>query len=230
MRGLDLTIHEGEVVGLAGVLGSGRSEVGQALFGLVPLEAGTVALEGERLELRSPVAALRARIAYVPSDRQRDGMVFTFDIERNLSLSVLRRLRRRRMVDRGRERELAQELFTRLRVVATGLSQEPETLSGGNQQKVLLGRWLAVEPRVLILDEPTQGIDIGAKAEIHGLIADLASEGLGVLIISSDLPELLGMSDRIEVLHRGELVASFPRGTADETRLMLAASGEAVTA
>jgi rhamnose transport system ATP-binding protein len=230
VRGLDLTVHEGEVVGLAGVLGSGRSEVGRALFGLMPLDAGTVALEGEQLRLRSPIDALRAGVAYVPSDRQRDGMIFTFDIERNLSLSVLRRLQRRRMVDRARERSLADELFARLRVVATGLSQEPETLSGGNQQKVLLGRWLAADPRILILDEPTQGIDIGAKAEIHGLIADLASRGLGVLLISSDLPELLGMSDRIEVLHQGEAVASFPRGTADETRVMLAASGEPQTA
>jgi ABC-type sugar transport system ATPase subunit len=226
VHGLDLTVHEGEVVGLAGVIGSGRSEIGQALFGLLKTQAGTIQIDGEPVHLSSPAKAVDAHIAYVPSDRQRDGMVFTLDIKRNLSLGVLRRLSRWGVIRRKDELGVADTYFDRMRVRATGLAQAPETLSGGNQQKVLVGRWLATNPKLLILDEPTQGIDIGAKAEIHALISELAAEGLAVLIISSDLPELLSMSDRVEVLHRGEITRSFPRGTADEAQVMLAASGE----
>jgi len=225
VQDVSLTVRRGEVVGLAGVMGSGRSEVGKAIFGLERASAGTIRLDGEEVDL-SPAGALRAGIAYVPADRQHDGMVFTLDIERNISLSVLRELSRRTWVDRARERSVTRTHFDRLRVVATGLDQEPETLSGGNQQKVLLARWLATEPRLLILDEPTTGIDIGAKAEIHTLIGELAAAGMGVLLVSSDLPELIALSDRIVVMHAGAVTATFARGEADETRLMLATGEE----
>lgn len=226
VRNVSFTLRRGEVLGLAGVTGSGRSELGQALFGLQRPEAGTVELQGERLTLTRPANAIESGVAYVPADRQREGLLFTLDLLNNITLSILPRLTKRAVVNRSEERRIGTELFQRLQVKATGVGQLPETLSGGNQQKVLLARWLAVEPKVLILDEPTQGIDIGGKAEIHSLIAELADHGLGVIMISSDLPELLTMSDRVMVMHRGKVVRIFARGDVDEANLMLAASGQ----
>jgi rhamnose transport system ATP-binding protein len=227
VEGVSFSVNRGEVLGLAGVTGSGRSELGRALFGLVRTDSGEVVIGGSKVEISTPTDAIDAGIAYVPADRQREGLVFTLDILRNISLSILPRLTRRGFVGRGREREQGSDYFGRLLVKASGLHQPPETLSGGNQQKVLLARWLATEPQLLVLDEPTTGIDIGGKAEIHGLIAEMAARGLGVILISSDLPELLSMSDRVMVLHRGDIVKTFARGEADETKLLLAASGQA---
>jgi ABC-type sugar transport system ATPase subunit len=223
--GVSFTMNRGEILGLAGVTGSGRSELGRTLFGLERTESGRMTLHGETVALKRPTDAIEAGIAYVPADRQKEGLVFTLDILRNISLSILPRLARQKVINRGREREVSTDFFGRLLVKAPGLETMPETLSGGNQQKVLLARWLSTDPKLLILDEPTTGIDIGGKSEIHGLIAELAERGLGVILISSDLPELLAMSDRVMVLHRGEVVSTFARGEIDEAKLLLAASG-----
>ena len=222
---VSLDVGRGEIVGLAGLLGSGRTELAQAIYGAIRHHQGSVTLAGRPLSCRSPSDAVRAGICYVPANRQQDGIVFTLDVGANLSLGVLRQLRRNRLLDRRQERRLGEDLITRLRIVTRSLREDVETLSGGNQQKILLGRWLAAEPSVLILDEPTQGIDVGAKAEIHRLVAELAASGMGILLITSDLQELVAMSDRVIVMHRGRVVRELTRGEITEEAVIAHAAG-----
>ena len=225
VHGVSLDVGRGEIVGLAGLLGSGRTELAQAIYGAIRHQHGSVTLAGQPFSCRSPNEAVRAGICYVPANRQQDGIVFTLDVGANLSLGVLRQLRSNRLLDKRRERRLGEELITRIRIVTRSLRDEVETLSGGNQQKILLGRWLAAEPSVLILDEPTQGIDVGAKAEIHRLIAELAAGGLAILLITSDLQELVKMSDRVIVMHRGRVVRELIRGEITEEAVIAHAAG-----
>ncbi len=223
---VDLQVREGQIIGLAGLLGSGRSDLAKAIFGAVRLSEGTIFIDGQQVRLRSPVDAVRAGIAYVPGNRQEEGLVPTMNLGENLTLASLRDLRGRFLVDRAREAQISRSFVERLRVVATSIAQPIETLSGGNQQKVLVARWLATRPRVVILDEPTQGVDVGAKAEIHQLISELAEAGLAILLISSDLPELLAMSDHILVMHEGRVEATMPRAEATQERVIEAAAGQ----
>ena len=222
---VDLQVCEGQIVGLAGLLGSGREDLAKAIFGAVRLSEGTIFVDGLQVQLRSPVDAVRAGIAYVPGNRQEEGLVPTMDVGENLTLASLRDLRRHFLVDRAREEETSKSFVERLRIVATSIAQPIETLSGGNQQKVLVARWLATMPRVVILNEPTQGIDVGAKAEIHQLISELAATGLAILILSSDLLELLTMADHILVMHEGRVEASLPRAEATQEKVIEAATG-----
>jgi rhamnose transport system ATP-binding protein len=189
------------------------------------LSEGTIFVDGLQVQLRSPVDAVRAGIAYVPGNRQEEGLVPTMDVGENLTLASLRDLRRHFLVDRAREEETSKSFVERLRIVATSIAQPIETLSGGNQQKVLVARWLATMPRVVILNEPTQGIDVGAKAEIHQLISELAATGLAILILSSDLLELLTMADHILVMNEGRVEASLPRAEATQEKVIEAATG-----
>jgi ABC-type sugar transport system ATPase subunit len=203
--GISFLLRAGEVVGLAGLVGSGRSQVAQALFGLDPRATGRVLLDGRPLPLGDPALALARGLGYLPEDRQRQGLVIELSVRENTTLPILKRLARLGFVDRAAERELARAQSERLRVKAPGLEAAVAGLSGGNQQKVVLAKWLAARCRVLLLDEPTRGVDVGAKAEIHALVDALAAEGNAVLLISSELAEIVRLSRRVLVLREGRL-------------------------
>jgi rhamnose transport system ATP-binding protein len=225
-RDVTFSVRAGEIVGLAGLVGAGRTEVARVLFGLDRADAGEVLLDGKRVRFKTPSEALRAGVAYVPEDRHLDGLVAGFSIAENVSLPIISRLFPHLFIRGSRERSLAAGYTERLRIRSTGVEELVEALSGGNQQKVVIAKWLATEPRVLILDEPTRGVDIGAKVEVHRIISDLAAAGLGIVLISSELPEVLAMSDRIIVLHEGRISAEIPRAEASEERVMFAATGQ----
>jgi rhamnose transport system ATP-binding protein len=222
---VSFAVRAGEIVGMAGLVGAGRTEVARVLFGIEQRDAGTVRVAGREVSFAGPSEAMDAGVAYLPEDRHQEGLILDFSIAENVTLPILRRLFPRLLTRGSREREVAEEYTERFHVRMTGVDQPVGALSGGNQQKVVLAKWLASKPRVLILDEPTRGIDIGAKVEVHRLIADLAASGLAVILISSDLPEVLAMSDRILVLHEGRITAEIPRGRATEERVMFAATG-----
>jgi rhamnose transport system ATP-binding protein len=218
-------IRAGEIVALAGLVGAGRSEVARAIFGVDRADAGHVEVDGVRLPRGRPTAAMRAGIAFVPEDRRQQGLVMDLSIARNATMTRMRRLSRGGLISGRAERRLAEEWARRLQLRFHRLDDPVSFLSGGNQQKVVLGKWLATEPRVLIVDEPTRGIDVGTKAEVHRLLSELAGEGLAVLMISSELPEVLGMADRVLVMHEGRLTGELTRDEADEERVMRAATG-----
>jgi rhamnose transport system ATP-binding protein len=210
-KGVSLTVHAGEIVGLAGLVGSGRSELAQTVFGVTPAESGQILLAGKPVTIRSPGAARALGVAYVPEDRGTQGLVRPMTVRENFSLASLAKVSRAGFIDRAAETALAREGVARFSVRASSLDQVAGRLSGGNQQKIVLGKWLANKPKLLILDEPTRGIDVGAKAEIHRLMSELAAQGLAILMISSELPEVLGMSDRVLVMREGRFVAEFSR-------------------
>jgi rhamnose transport system ATP-binding protein len=227
---VDLVLRAGEVVGFAGLVGSGRSEVAQAIFGLKPPDRGEVLIDGQPVRIASPSQAKRLGIAYVPEDRGTQGLIRPMTLRENISLAVLRQVAPAWFIDRRAETALAARSVEQFRIRASSVEQVAEKLSGGNQQKVVLGKWLATRPRVLIMDEPTRGIDIGAKSEIHRLMSELAQQGLAILMISSELPEIMGMSDRILVMRGGTIVATFARGEATQEMIataMMSASADA---
>jgi rhamnose transport system ATP-binding protein len=228
-RDVSFSVRAGEIVGFAGLVGAGRTEVARVLFGIDRADSGDVILDGRRVAFDTPSAAMRAGVAYVPEDRHQDGLVLDFPIASNISLPILPRLFSRFFVRRSTERALAERYATQFRVRMTDVEQLVLALSGGNQQKVVIAKWLATGPRVLILDEPTRGIDIGAKVEVHRIISELAAGGLAIVLISSDLPEVLAMSDRILVMHEGRLTGALSRAEATEERVMFAATGQATS-
>jgi rhamnose transport system ATP-binding protein len=228
-RDCSFTVRAGEIVGLAGLVGAGRTELARVLFGVDARDAGEIRLAGRPVTFSSPSEAMHAGIAYLPEDRHQDGLVLDFSIAQNVTLPILPRLFPRLLVRASREDEVAREYTEEFRVRMTGVDQLVGALSGGNQQKVVLAKWLASKPTVLILDEPTRGIDIGAKVEVHRIISELAASGLAILLISSDLPEVLAMSDRIVVLHEGRITAEMTREAATEEAVMFAATGNAPT-
>jgi rhamnose transport system ATP-binding protein len=193
----------GEILGVAGLVGSGRTELAETLFGLRCAEAGEIYVRGSRHVFRSPSEAVRAGLAYVPEDRRRHGVLADLSVAANTSLASLGRVSSSGFVKRQAERDLASEYIGRFGIRTPSTDTEVGLLSGGNQQKVALARWLATSPSILILDEPTQGVDVGAKAEIHALMRELVAEGLAIVMISSDLPEILAMSDRVLVMRQG---------------------------
>ena len=225
LDGVSLTVRRGEVVGLAGLVGSGRSEVARAIFGVEPFDSGQILLDGRAVRFRSPAEAVRAGIAMVPEDRKALALFVDQPVRTNISAVALPMLTRFGVVRRRRERALVVDQVGRLRIRAPGLEAPVRRLSGGNQQKAVLARWLATRPKLLILDEPTHGVDVGAKAEIYELIRSLAAEGLAILLISSELPEVLDLSDRIVVMREGRVVAVVDRAAADEHTIMMHATG-----
>jgi ABC-type sugar transport system ATPase subunit len=225
-RDVNLDVRRGEIVGLAGLVGSGRTEVARAIFGLDKADSGEVRVHGRAVTVRSPRDAVESGIAYVPEDRKLHGIVPALPIRDNLTLPILSRISRAGVIGRRVERALAQQYVQRLGVSPARPERRIDTLSGGNQQKVVLGKWLATEPEILILDEPTRGVDVGAKADIHHIIGDLAARGVGILMISSELPEVLAVSDRVYVLHEGTVSAELTRAEATEEMIMHAATGE----
>ncbi|QEU90068.1 sugar ABC transporter ATP-binding protein [Streptomyces kanamyceticus] len=222
LHDVSVTIRPGEVVGLGGLLGSGRSETAKAIAGALPTDSGRVTIAGERIRTGSTPAAIRAGISLLPEDRKAEGIVPGLSVRENIALAALPRLSRFGLVDERRIDELVDTFIRRLRIKASSPHQKVGELSGGNQQKVLLARWLAMHPKVLLLDEPTRGIDIGAKAEVQSLIDELAEQGLGVLLISSDTEELIEGSDRVVVLKDGETVAELTGPEVTEQNLLRA--------
>nr|WP_033351193.1 sugar ABC transporter ATP-binding protein [Paraburkholderia kururiensis] len=225
-KDISFEVRAGEIVALAGLVGAGRSEVARAIFGIDPLDAGEIRIAGKPLAPGRPAAAVKAGLALVPEDRRQQGLALELSIARNASMTVLGRLVRHGLISASREMQLASQWGKRLQLKAGDLNAAVGTLSGGNQQKVVLGKWLATGPRVLIIDEPTRGIDVGAKAEVYGALAELVREGMAVLMISSELPEVLGMADRVLVMHEGRITAAIARAEATEERIMSAALGE----
>jgi rhamnose transport system ATP-binding protein len=225
IREVNLSVRAGEIVGLAGLVGAGRTELARAVFGLTPVDSGEILLRGERVHLKSPAEAIRRGIAYLPEDRRRHGVILDMQIGANITLASLDRISRHGVLDFKREKELAGDYARRLGVKTPAIYVPVATLSGGNQQKVALSRWLLTKPSVLILDEPTQGIDVGAKSEIHALMTDLAAEGVAVLMISSELPEILGMSDRVAVMYGGTIVEILDRADATQEKVLALALG-----
>jgi rhamnose transport system ATP-binding protein len=223
-------VRRGEVVALAGLVGAGRTEVARAIFGIDRRTAGSVRLLGRALPNGSPAAAMAAGIAFVPEDRRQQGLVMDLGIDHNIALASLRRLSKAGFIFRAAERRLAVTWAERLQLKYGRLRDAVSTLSGGNQQKVVLGKWLARSPSLLIIDEPTRGIDVGTKAEVHRIIDQLAAEGMAVLMISSELPEVLGVADRILVIHEGRLTGEFARADATEDKIMRAATGQVAQA
>ncbi|MEW2283981.1 sugar ABC transporter ATP-binding protein [Streptomyces sp. NPDC047841] len=220
-------VRRGEIVGLAGLVGAGRTEVARAVFGVDRWDAGEVEVGGRRLTNGAPSAAMAAGLALVPEDRRAQGLVMDMSIERNIGLTGLRTTARAGLVNRTAERSRSLDWAVKLQVKYARIADAVSTLSGGNQQKVVLAKWLATGPQVLIVDEPTRGIDVGTKAEVHRLLSELAADGVAVLMISSDLPEILGMADRVLVMHEGRITAEIPRADATEETVMAAATGRA---
>ncbi|MDQ3809164.1 MAG: sugar ABC transporter ATP-binding protein, partial [Chloroflexota bacterium] len=210
LRGASVSVRTGEIVGLAGLLGSGRTETGRAIFRADPIDSGEVHVRGKRVHFAGPADAIQAGIGFSPEDRKTDGIVPHMSVRENLTLAALPMLARHGIVDRARQRRIVDQFIQRLGIKTAGPEQKVRELSGGNQQKVLLARWLCLNPRLLILDEPTRGIDVGAKREIQALINELAEQGLGVLMISSELEELIEGCDRVVVLRDGQTVAELP--------------------
>lgn len=224
VRDVRLEVRAGEILGLAGLVGAGRTELARVLFGVTPADSGEILLNGQRVRISSPSEAVAHGIAYVPEDRRRHGVILEMPIAHNLTMAIHRRIFPGAWLRFGAERRLALDFIRDLGVRAYGPDAPGGSLSGGNQQKVSLARWLATKPKLLILDEPTQGVDVGAKSEIHKIIRQLTKEGLAVLMISSDLPEILGMSDRIAVMRGGTIVDTLP-GKSDAHDVMAAALG-----
>jgi rhamnose transport system ATP-binding protein len=222
---VSLSVRAGEIVGLAGLVGAGRTELARAIFGLTPADAGEILLRDQPVTINSPAEAIARGIAYVPEDRRRHGVVLELPISHNITLASLDRLSRFGALDFRRETEIAADYTARLAIKTPAIFAPVSTLSGGNQQKVALSRWLMTKPSLLILDEPTQGIDVGAKSEIHALMTELAAEGVAILMISSELPEILGMSDRIAVMHGGTIAGLLNRADADQQKILALALG-----
>ncbi len=218
-KDISLQLRAGEIVGLAGLIGAGRSELAHVIFGYTPAESGRILIDGQPVKIGSPAQAMRYGIAYLPEDRGTQGLVREMTIRENTSLTVLRELSTAMFIDRREELQLANRTIEQLGIRAFSPHQLVGKLSGGNQQKVVVGKWLATKPKVLIMDEPTRGIDVGSKSEIHRLMSELAQQGLAILMISSELPEILGMSDRILVMREGKLVAEYARGEATQENI-----------
>jgi rhamnose transport system ATP-binding protein len=221
---VNFTVRAGEIVALAGLVGAGRSEIARAIFGVDRYDSGTVTMLGTKVPRYSPSAAMDRGIALVPEDRRKQGLVMETSVARNATLAIRRQLATFGFLSSGAENTAAEVWASRLEVKTSALDTLAGTLSGGNQQKVVLGKWLATDPRLLIIDEPTRGIDVGTKSQVHRLLSELAGRGLAILMISSELPEVLGMADRVLVVREGRITAEIPRADATAESVMFAAT------
>lgn len=221
---VSFTLNKGEILGLSGLVGSGRSELISAIFGALPKLSGRMYLDGKEVEINEPIQAIRNGIGFLSEDRKKNGFIWTMSIRENMTLVCLRELVRGLFIDPHQERESAQNYFDKLRVKAPSLETQITNLSGGNQQKVILAKWLMSDIKILMLDEPTRGIDVGTKSEIYRLMQELTDMGISIILISSEMPELLAMCDRLVVLGKGVVQCEMLRGEANEVNLMRAAS------
>ena len=227
VRDVSFVVKAGEILGLAGLVGAGRTELARVIFGLTPADSGELLLRGRAVSIDSPRRAVALGIGYVPEDRRRHGVILEMPVAANTTLATLESVSRLGMLDFALERATAARLVEQLGIKTPSLETPAGNLSGGNQQKVALARWLAARPAVLILDEPTQGVDVGAKAEIHRKMSELAARGMAIVMISSELPEILGMSDRIAVMHGGAIKGVLERATATQESILELALGHA---
>ena len=220
VQDVSFQLRTGEILGFAGLVGAGRSEVMRAIFGVDHLDSGEILIDGKKLEKHTPTDAIEAGIGFVPEDRKLLGLILNMTVRENTTLPCLRDEMHAGILSRRRENEIAQDYVDRLDIKTPGLEQKVLNLSGGNQQKVVIGKWLATHPKILILDEPTRGIDVGAKKEIHELMSKLAATGVGIIMISSEMPEVLGMSDRVIVMHGGKICGELSREEASQEKIM----------
>jgi ABC-type sugar transport system ATPase subunit len=219
-RDISFKVSSGEILGIGGLVGSGRTEIAHCIFGVEKPTSGEILVNGQKVKIRSPLDAIKKNIILIPEERKAQGLILNHSVMSNLSLASLRIISRYQLIN-GRERQQsAQQMVNRLRIKTPSLNQEVGHLSGGNQQKVVLGKWLPLKPMVVILDQPTRGIDIGAKREIYDLIAEMAQNGSGIIIISDELPELIGLADRIMVIGKGRKTFEFNRGEVNQSQLL----------
>lgn len=221
-------LNAGEIVGFAGLIGSGRTELARAIFGAEPNAGGKVWLQGRRVSIRSPQKAIRLGLGYLPENRKEAGLFLAMSLKHNLEATVINKVTTLGFISPFKESSLAHDCIRKLNIATSGIEQEIRRLSGGNQQKALIAKWLSIKPTVLIVDEPTRGIDVGAKKEIHFLLRSLADSGVGIIMISSELPEVLGMSDRILVMHEGAIATEIATEDATEENIVRAASGQEI--
>ena len=222
---IDFSVRAGEIVGMAGLVGAGRTELLQVLFGVDRAEHGKIRIDGKLVKLNSPLDAIRCGISLVPEDRQQAGLILEMSVRENLSLASLRRDQRRGFLNRTAEQTITREMIQRLAIKTPGAEQIVQYLSGGNQQKVVLGKWLAMRPRVLLMDEPTRGVDVGSKQEIYRMMEQLAADGVAILFVSSEMEEILNMSDRALVMHEGRIAGELSRDQLSEESIMQLATG-----
>lgn len=225
---ISFSVAAGEIVGLSGLIGAGRSEVGLAIFGALPYTSGSIKINSQEVDIKNPEQAMAKGVAYLSEDRQKDGLFLNMVVRENVSVSHLDNFTRFGMINKQKESIAAKAIVDQLRIQTPGVEQKVLNLSGGNQQKVVLGRWLEIKPRILIVDEPTRGIDVGAKLEIYNLLQSLAEQGVAILLISSEMPEILGMSDRILVMHEGKLTGTLGSKEATEEKIMALASNQSL--
>ncbi|MDQ0877641.1 ribose transport system ATP-binding protein [Paenibacillus sp. V4I3] len=225
LHDISLSVRAGEIVGIAGLMGAGRTELAKALFGVTSIDRGTISINGKPVSIKKPIDAIHAGIGLITEDRKDEGLLLPLSVNDNLALPNLKILSSFGFMNRSKERELSDSMIKKLLIKTPNSEQKVGSLSGGNQQKVVIGKWLATNPQVLILDEPTRGVDIGAKKEIYDLMNELVSQGVAILMISSELPEVLGMSDRILVMHEGKISGEFTQEDASQEKIMLSATG-----
>ncbi|MGN1008277.1 MAG: sugar ABC transporter ATP-binding protein [Butyricicoccus sp.] len=225
-RNVSFDVHRGEIVGMAGLMGAGRSELMMSLFGVTKRESGEVWLHGEKIDIRSPKDAIRHKMAFLTEDRKLTGLYLILSVQENITMASIDQFTKHGMLQYGNIRETCEAEVKKFNIRTPSIDQRVELLSGGNQQKVLLSRWMLTDPDILILDEPTRGIDIGAKSEIYKLMSDLAQQGKAIIMISSELPEIIGMSDRVVVMHEGKVTGILGAADATQERLLSYAAGE----
>jgi len=224
-KNISFDLHKGEILGFFGLVGAGRSEVMQTIFGINTKTSGEVFINGEKISISNPSNAMNHGLAYLPEDRQIQGAILAMNIRENITLPIIDRTSRHIFLDRNREFEITDEYGKNIEIKASGWEQLVEDLSGGNQQKVVLAKWIATKPRILLMDEPTKGIDVATKATVHNFISELAKKGIAIILISSELPEILGMSNNIIVMHEGVITAKFTREEANSKKIIRAAIG-----
>jgi ribose transport system ATP-binding protein len=225
LKDVNFSLHRGEILGISGLLGSGRSELARALFGVDPIASGQISIRGKQQKINSPRAAINQRMGFLTEDRKTQGLVLTLDVKQNISLASLTNFSRLGVVNSKREEGAAHSYVNDLRIKTPGINQKSLHLSGGNQQKVVLAKWLCSKADIFIFDEPTRGIDVGSKLEIYQLMNQLTASGVAIIMISSELPEILGMSDRILVMRHYEIAAEVPAAEATQERIMRHALG-----
>lgn len=230
LQEINFKLRRGEILGLAGLVGAGRTETARAIFGADRIDTGEIYIDGQLVEISSPDSAVKAGLALVPEGRQTQGLVLIQTVERNIALPNLDALARNKFINRGKMRQLVVKYVDKLNIRTPSIEQRVLNLSGGNQQKVVLAKWLASDPKVLILDEPTRGIDVGAKAEVYAIMNNLVQQGIGIIMISSEMPEIIAMSDRILVMFEGRIMGELTRAEATQERIMTLASGQVLEA
>ncbi|WP_301107732.1 sugar ABC transporter ATP-binding protein [Sporosarcina sp.] len=224
-EGVSFEVRKGEIVGIAGLMGAGRTEVIESIFGYKKLTAGHIFIDGKQVSISNPLQAKKLGIGYVTEDRKSEGLILDFSVRDNMSLTNFDRISKSAIIRKGKENALYELMSKRLRVRTSGPEQPVKSLSGGNQQKVVISKWLGIEPDILFLDEPTRGVDVGAKKEIYNIINELAERGVAIVMISSELPEVIGMADRVLVMHEGHLMANLPKEDMTQERIMHFATG-----